>query len=383
VTRRKAMAIGIRLALGRGTSKGMPLLRSRQTALDAATGHDAATAVMLARLANTLSTISVAAARAPMTTTTMPAIYASGLDAASTARSVPLTTAGRRVTTRKVAVNPVTADEPTSRPTRTDDRIHDTVSPTANRAAQLGGDGPSAVHLTARQASMDRVWAPRHAGPRTGAPARDEGATQPKTADRQAMVVPMLPSITDIPSRLPTVKVTPSATLVDAQSFARIIDAPSPGIKVNDIAPLSGVTQISRASGYSAQHGHQGDPAEELATEQNIGEGTFRHISAAPIRISGSQSDAAPEKGKASNSLARSYLKVNDLPQGTRALADSGSQSAQTDQLPRQGTIVLDGMELGRWIVSYLEGQALRPGTMTTGIDPRITATFPGATTSA
>jgi hypothetical protein len=197
------------------------------------------------------------------------------------------------------------------------------------------------------------------------------------------MVVPMLPSTTDIPSLLPTVKVKPPATLADAQSLARIVDTPSPGIKFRDIAPVSGIAQISRALGFSAQHGHQANQAEELAKEQHISEGTFGHFSAAPIHVSGSQTDAAPENGSTYNHLARSYPKLDNPPQGTPALADSGSRSAQTDQEPRQGTILLDGMELGRWIVSYLEGQALRPGTMTTGIDPRMTATFPGATTGA
>jgi hypothetical protein len=43
--------------------------------------------------------------------------------------------------------------------------------------------------------------------------------------------------------------------------------------------------------------------------------------------------------------------------------------------------LVLDGAELGRWMITFLENQASRPGTMTTGIDPRMTATFPGAPT--
>jgi hypothetical protein len=55
----------------------------------------------------------------------------------------------------------------------------------------------------------------------------------------------------------------------------------------------------------------------------------------------------------------------------------------QANSEPRQGMLVLDGAQLGRWVIDHLESSASRPGAMTTGIDPRMNATYPGAPTSA
>jgi hypothetical protein len=58
-------------------------------------------------------------------------------------------------------------------------------------------------------------------------------------------------------------------------------------------------------------------------------------------------------------------------------------QSLETAPEPRQGVIILDGAQLGRWVVDRIARQASRPVAGTTGIDPRINPTFPGAPTSA
>ncbi|MEJ0016750.1 MAG: hypothetical protein WDN25_09300 [Acetobacteraceae bacterium] len=55
------------------------------------------------------------------------------------------------------------------------------------------------------------------------------------------------------------------------------------------------------------------------------------------------------------------------------------SQSSLADAEPRQGTLVLDGAQLGRWMLDHLARHAARPGAGVTGIDPRINATYPGA----
>jgi hypothetical protein len=54
-------------------------------------------------------------------------------------------------------------------------------------------------------------------------------------------------------------------------------------------------------------------------------------------------------------------------------------QSMETAAEPRRGTIILDGALLGRWVADRLARQASRPVAGTTGIDPRINPTFPGA----
>jgi len=64
--------------------------------------------------------------------------------------------------------------------------------------------------------------------------------------------------------------------------------------------------------------------------------------------------------------------------------------NARSDQLrPRQisgissetnnGVVLVDGGYLGRWIFDCLSRQASRPSGGTTGIDPRVSATYPGA----
>jgi hypothetical protein len=59
------------------------------------------------------------------------------------------------------------------------------------------------------------------------------------------------------------------------------------------------------------------------------------------------------------------------------------SELPQTESEPRQGMLVLDGAQLGRWVIDHLEKHASRPGAMTTGIDPRMNAAYPGAPTGA
>jgi hypothetical protein len=47
---------------------------------------------------------------------------------------------------------------------------------------------------------------------------------------------------------------------------------------------------------------------------------------------------------------------------------------------PKAGIVVVDGGYLGRWIFDRLSRQASRPSGGTTGVDPRVSATHPGAT---
>ncbi len=68
-----------------------------------------------------------------------------------------------------------------------------------------------------------------------------------------------------------------------------------------------------------------------------------------------------------------------DVPQSRTAPAES----PQAESEPRQGTIILDGAQLGQWVIDHLEKYASRPGAMTTGIDPRMSAIYPGAPTGS
>lgn len=64
-----------------------------------------------------------------------------------------------------------------------------------------------------------------------------------------------------------------------------------------------------------------------------------------------------------------------DAPSG---VSDSSDQKQDAHQ-SRQGILYMDGAQLGRWVVERLAKYASRPTAGTTGIDPRITASYPGA----
>ena len=79
---------------------------------------------------------------------------------------------------------------------------------------------------------------------------------------------------------------------------------------------------------------------------------------------------------------ARPYATAEATEQPMETLGRSvHAESAQTESEPRQGMLVLDGAQLGRWMIDHLEHRASRPGAMTTGIDPRMSAEYPGAST--
>ncbi len=71
------------------------------------------------------------------------------------------------------------------------------------------------------------------------------------------------------------------------------------------------------------------------------------------------------------------------------AQSDEWSGTSESERVsssatePRQGILILDGAQVGRWIVDHLARQASRPGAGTTGIDPRINAIYPGAFSGA
>jgi hypothetical protein len=57
------------------------------------------------------------------------------------------------------------------------------------------------------------------------------------------------------------------------------------------------------------------------------------------------------------------------------------SELPQAESEPRQAVLVLDSAQLGSWMIDHLERHASRPHAMTTGIDPRMNAAYPGAPT--
>jgi hypothetical protein len=96
---------------------------------------------------------------------------------------------------------------------------------------------------------------------------------------------------------------------------------------------------------------------------------------------------AAPTDGVGvvpSSASAPSFVIDDGFAKPDASQSSSASlEPQQANSEPRQGMLVLDGAQLGRWVIDHLESSASRPGAMTTGIDPRMNATYPGAPTSA
>jgi hypothetical protein len=67
-----------------------------------------------------------------------------------------------------------------------------------------------------------------------------------------------------------------------------------------------------------------------------------------------------------------------EQPEGA-PLASAAAEPPLAESGPRQGTLILDGAQLGRWMMDHLERHASRPGAMATGFDPRMNAAYPGA----
>jgi len=83
-------------------------------------------------------------------------------------------------------------------------------------------------------------------------------------------------------------------------------------------------------------------------------------------------------------SKAQATPAVSIVPRANTLVPRLSSTSPQQEAAlparePQEGIIILDGARLGRWIVDHLVRQAARPSSGITGIDPRISATFPGA----
>jgi hypothetical protein len=99
---------------------------------------------------------------------------------------------------------------------------------------------------------------------------------------------------------------------------------------------------------------------------------------------------AAQAAGSPSTISAHTILGTPMTPRTTPdpTVQPEGAQSAlaeppRAESGSKQGMIILDGAQLGRWMFDHLERHASRPGAMTTGFDPRMNAAYPGAATGA
>ena len=64
-----------------------------------------------------------------------------------------------------------------------------------------------------------------------------------------------------------------------------------------------------------------------------------------------------------------------------QSLIPAGDASEEIDSGQSEGVVMVDNSQFSRWMIQQLEQHASRPGAMTTGIDPRMSAAYPGAPT--
>lgn len=109
---------------------------------------------------------------------------------------------------------------------------------------------------------------------------------------------------------------------------------------------------------------------------------TIPSISRAVAPIS--EHSTAPTNAVTSAGALPEYLAANPgVRRGAPPAAQEPANHQESTSELRQGTVYLDGARMGRWVVDRLAKYASRPSAGTTGIDPRITAAYPGAAVGA
>jgi hypothetical protein len=111
----------------------------------------------------------------------------------------------------------------------------------------------------------------------------------------------------------------------------------------------------------------------------------------APVQAERGESHPRTGPGPAAEPVAARYPAAPFFPQAPNVTTPRGVASPSypgasaappprdSQNGPRQGDVYLDGSRLGRWIADRLAGDAGGPQSGITGFDPRLGATWPGA----
>jgi hypothetical protein len=362
MTRRKAAAIGSRLALGRGVSQGLALLRAKLTMLDVPLGSDATMPATLTRLGKRFSML--AATIAPISRSA-PRIAASiGLPSSGSVDlnpqhfpaipSVPPHIA--RATANTALFAPI-MHYPAA--------ISSPLLPTASSPIRFGFGSPAAPYNAPPEPdTKDPEDAPHVARPAAHR-ASHAIATPAWQGDSQSPLQAM-----SRPAYMPSL----------APVIANIASNTTSGPEPNVVTPQT-AEQSSSPSVALVQSSQWPDRLRRVAPSQrSIVAAAPENFTAAPIVLPKPQDDWAANGNSASTwpppdpkrNFSRQVVRATPRPTGQ-------PESTQDTREQPQGTIAIDGAQMGRWMIDHLERQASRPGTMTTGFDPRMTATFPGA----
>jgi hypothetical protein len=364
VTVDEAPTIGTKLALGHGVSSMIAMLEPELKALDR-TASSSAMLRTMTQLGGRLSPFS--------------------------ANMAPIVVPSNVRQSTEASMGSSRANVPKLRATRTDDRptAHEIlVSPTQPHEAAWTHQvkvSPPSENLSSGY-NLPRQDTPR-SSQRAQLPTAISSTVLPAT-QRMAMPAPSKPKPVYAPASTPLQAPSSSSTLLSSPS-ANSMTEPSITPSISPKAPVTTQSSLkmtnplqimaahvtkTHGSDVTSQTGVQQIMMDTMAPGPSLGLATNMPAASFAAPVDGS--------GTVPNTTAPSFLVNNAFAKPAASeSASASSESQQVSSEPRQGVLVLDGAQLGRWVIDHLENSASRPGAMTTGIDPRMNATYPGAPT--
>jgi hypothetical protein len=350
VTEGDAAMIGTRLALSHGVSDAMAMLEPELSALVRTVTAGAAMLQMISRLGEGLNAFNGNAA---------PIVASSPIPYSP---EMPMEQGGseKAEPTRSAAMIRANVQYTTTSPEKSD-----RVALQRPRETHIfGGNPPSPRPPSTQRSSM--------IAPGASPPTKAATAPTPRVMIAMATSSPVeLPtsgssSIVASPINTRIAEARRSRSPNDDMSAATVLPAPTTG----EIGPQRD-TRVEQFMLGAVAPGRISQLAADLPAWHPVTDKTAPQAAARSDR--GRVTTVTPAYTTADAAVA------SELPKS----APAPSERQQTESEPRQGTLVLDSAQLGRWMIDHLERHASRPAAMTTGIDPRMNATYPGAPTGA
>ena len=375
-----AATIGTKHVLGHGVSDAIAIVESELTTLDRTVAASAPMLQTITRLGAGLNAFNANAAPIAMPSGTrhLPDVPIEQLSPAMPEQT--LAPAASRSDGYDRSKPTATLDRATPLPSQTKPRTEGSLplpqQVSRPEAVTTPHEGPPLTRPTAAQPTGSAI-APATSSPASPLPSRPRSAAAPVEPPSSSLTsveplsgyrTPVAPS-SGYPTPVVAVPIAPVIPEV-VQSRRPEVGAP-PSAKAPIMAMTDGV-------GVAA-------PTESRMQRIVIG-------AMAPNDAPQAATDMPAAQGAGPPDTVSAHTKLG-TPMTPRTTTDptvqpEGAQSAlaeppRAESGSRQGMIILDGAQLGRWMIDHLERHASRPGAMTTGFDPRMNAAYPGAATGA
>jgi hypothetical protein len=349
-------ATGVALALSNGVAEGMATLQQDLLSLDRVLVAGAARFEALIRLAD-------------------------GLRPAGSSAAVPIAAqvaaAGQAdpaaVDARPDAPVSATITQPVSDRVRSESAQHTESSPPAPRAsASPEQPGPTLQHPQVAGSAVGGTATAKEP-PETAAPIR-------VISTPSAQVSPVLRS--DVPGQQNEQSVGDPNVTIGAGLITMTVGMASEATFASSMLPPAMIAPMALSS--TTAHTLPVPELGAIASPEAM-------IAIAPVQTPLASRPWAPPQAQQAASRAQpvTSIAVPDIARTEhQATSDpprppAGSQPAlEAKSEPREGLLILDGAQLGRWIMDRIARQISRPTAGTTGIDPRVSPIFPGAPAS-